>query len=337
MGYFLFALKQIFGGDLTAFIKSVASGQASVGFNNIFAYVGAVLGLNIRQLIPVISLIVVIAMLTGLVSAIRGNFASSSVQSVVHFATVAMVSIVVLSQAVSLISETSALIGSLKEQMEVVFPLLFTFMSALGANGSTAVYQPAVATLSFSITELLSVIVLPMLIVSVVTSVVGGLSQNGKLSKTTKFFESTAKGVMYSAFFIFVAFLSVQGITAGVYDNLKVRTAKFALSKYVPVIGGYLAEGFNLVLAGTVLIKNAVGLTAVIILLITVLPLIIKIVITTLALKLVCALTEPFSTVCNAVGSIANTLNILIAVVLGVAFCYFVFLLLLVSSGNLVL
>ena len=136
----------------------------------------------------------------------------------------------------------------------------------------------------------------------------GAKTENGelavKLGGAAKFCISAAKWVLYTTFFLFLAFLSVQGITAAIYDNVSVRAAKFAMSKYIPVIGGYLSEGFNVILAGSVLIKNAVGLTAVVVLLMTVLPVLIKIIAVSLSLKLAGAITEPFEG-----GKITSLLN----------------------------
>lgn len=185
----------------------------------------------------------------------------------------------------------------------------------------------------------MTTIALPALIVAIVFSVVGNLSGTVKLGGAAKFCISAAKWVLYTTFFLFLAFLSVQGITAAIYDNVSVRAAKFAMSKYIPVIGGYLSEGFNVILAGSVLIKNAVGLTAVVVLLMTVLPVLIKIIAVSLSLKLAGAITEPFEggKITSLLNSVSSGVNLLIAVVCGLAFLYFVFLILLIASGNLVL
>ena len=125
----------------------------------------------------------------------------------------------------------------------------------------------------------------------------------------------------------------------GVYDNMSVRTAKFALSKYVPVIGGYLSEGFNVILAGTVLVKNAVGFSSIILMLSSVLPIVVEVVVLTLALKLLGAITESLG--CEKISGMLNCLSssigLLTSIVLGVCFAYFVFLILIINSGNLVL
>ena len=142
---------------------------------------------------------------------------------------------------------------------------------------------------------------------------------------------------MSTAFFVFMAFLSVQGITASVYDGISIRTTKFALSKYVPVIGGYLSEGFNLIMAGSVLIKNSLGLTALILLLLTVVPYIIRITLLSLTLRLTAAISEPLgsSEITGVIGSFGKNLTVLIAIILGVTFMYFVFIMLIIATGNL--
>ena len=297
------------------------------------------LGISIAEILPVLISIIAVAVLISFIGGMKGSFASQSVDGIVNFAGIALVSAIVLLQIFSAIRDTSALVTTLKTQMEAVFPILFTLMTALGASGSIAIYQPAVAVLAFSVTELVSAIALPMLIITIVFSVVGNLSSATKLGGMAKFFVSAAKWILYTSFFLFLTFLSVQGITAAVYDNISVRTAKFALSKYVPVIGGYLSEGFNVILAGTVLIKNAVGLTAVIIMFVSVVPVLLKVIVVSLSLKLAGAVTEPFEggKICGLLNSVSSSVNLLVAVILGMVFLYFVFLILIIASGNLVL
>ncbi len=330
--------KNVLGGTLTEFLKNTVNGEFG-SYESFLTYLFSCVGTASVHVLPLLISVVAVAILTSLVNGVKGNFSSKSVDDIVNFAGISSVSIIVLLQFFSLIKAVGECIINMKTQMEAVFPLLFTLMSALGASGSIAVYQPSVAVISFGITQLITVIVLPMLIVTVAFSIVGNLSSSVKLSGLNKFFSSVSKWLLGTAFFLFVGFLSIKGITAAVYDNMSVRTAKFALSKYIPVIGGYLSEGFNLVLAGTVLVKNAIGGAAVTIMFVSVLPILIQTIIFSLTLKLAAGLTEPFS--CERLGSLLNgvstTASLLIAITIGAAFSYFVFLLLLICSGNLVL
>lgn len=331
--------KAFFGSSLKEWLGKVANGEFKFEYSSFMKYLLTTLGGTLGSVLPILLSIIAIAVTISFVGGIKGGFASKSTDTLVNFAGITLVSVLILVEIYGAIGDVRSLVSSIRTQTEIVFPILFTLMTALGASGSIAIYQPAVAVFAFSITELVTTIALPALIVAIVFSVVGNLSGTVKLGGAAKFCISAAKWVLYTTFFLFLAFLSVQGITAAIYDNVSVRTAKFAMSKYIPVIGGYLSEGFNVILAGSVLIKNAVGLTAVMILLMTVLPVLIKIIAVSLSLKLAGAITEPFEggKITSLLNSVSSGVNLLIAVVCGLAFLYFVFLILLITSGNLVL
>jgi stage III sporulation protein AE len=184
--------------------------------------------------------------------------------------------------------------------------------------------------------EIIVSAVIPLFILSSVFSVVGNLSETVRLKKMSGFFMKACKWILGTAFFLFIAFLSVQGITAAVHDGVSVRTAKFAISKYVPIIGGYLSDGFNLVMAGSALVKNAVGMTAVIILILTVLPVVSQTAVFNLSLHLTSAVAEPLGEkrISNILSELAKSTGTLIAVVLGAAFLYFIFLILVICTGS---
>lgn len=331
--------KAFFGSSLKAWLGKVANGEFKFEYSSFMKYLLSTLGGTLGSVLPILLSIIAIAVTISFVGGIKGGFASKSTDTLVNFAGITLVSVLILVEIYGAIGDVRSLVSSIRTQTEIVFPILFTLMTALGASGSIAIYQPAVAVFAFSITELVTTIALPALIVAIVFSVVGNLSGTVKLGGAAKFCISAAKWVLYTTFFLFLAFLSVQGITAAIYDNVSVRAAKFAMSKYIPVIGGYLSEGFNVILAGSVLIKNAVGLTAVVVLLMTVLPVLIKIIAVSLSLKLAGAITEPFEggKITSLLNSVSSGVNLLIAVVCGLAFLYFIFLILLIASGNLVL
>lgn len=330
--------KAVFGDSLMEFLQNTVNGN-SQGFDSFFDYALSVLGKELVEVIPLLLSVVAVVILISVIGGLKGSFASKSVDDIVNFAGIAIVSTMILLQVFSAITQTSKLVSSLNSQMEAFFPLLFTLMSTLGATGSVAVYQPAVALLSFGVTKIITSIVLPMVIITVVFSIVGNLSTSIKMGGMAKFSSSATKWILGSTCFLFFGFLSVKGITAAIYDNMSVRTAKFALSKYVPIIGGYLSEGFNVVLANTVLIKNAIGSVAIIMMFVSVLPALIHVIILTLTLKLTSALVEPFSNerVSGVINGVSSAISTLTAVIIAVTFSYFVFLLLLILSGNLVL
>ncbi|MCI8413197.1 MAG: hypothetical protein HFE47_03780 [Clostridia bacterium] len=326
-------------GGIRERIKAVISGNLSADYGSFISYIGSVLGVNVMQCMPIIVSVIAIAVAYNLLSSLRGKFASESVQNIVYFACVSLLIVLLFTQVFAAISVVRHMIESLQKQMRIVFPMLLTLMTAVGAGSSVAVYKPGVAILASGISEVVTAFILPAFIVSVVLTAVGNLTDGVKLGKLSDFFSGASKWLLGTTFFLFSAFMGVQGITASVYDGVSVRTAKFALGKYVPIIGGYLSDGLNLVMSGSVLVKNAVGATAVVLLFVSVIPVIVKILVLSLGLRLAGAIAEPLGEgkMSGLVTAMGKNLTLLISMVLAVAFLYFIFLILIVCTGNLAL
>lgn len=329
--------KALFGSSsLMERLRLIVSGEMKMSYGDFFSYMFASIGVSFTKYIPFIVGVIAISIAFSLLQNIRSKSSSESVQNIVHFANMALIVIFLLIQLTGIITATMKLISSLQAQMNLFFPIILTLMVSVGAGTSAGVYQPAVAVLSSGISEIIIVIILPCFILSNVFTIIGNLSDGIKLKKMSDFFGTVSKWLLGTMFFLFMAFLSIQGITASIYDGVSVRTAKFALSKYVPIIGGYLSEGLNLFLAGSVLVKNAVGMTGVIMLIVSVIPVLAQIIVFNLSLHLTAAIIEPLgnSKVSSMLTTVAKNTAMLAAIVLAITFLYFIFLILVVSTGN---
>ncbi len=324
------------GSAVKDFIKNIVSGQA-IEFGSIMNYLLASLGANAAMYVPLMLALIAVAVAYSVINSVKGKFASDSVESIIRFACMGVILTLLITQVFFIIGSVMDMIDLLKKQTDIFFPLILTLMTAIGASSSVNVYRPAVLIFASGIINLITVIAIPMFIVSIVFTAIGNLSSGIKLKEMSSFFSTVSKWVLNTTFFIFMAFLSIQGITASIYDGVTIRTTKLALSKYVPIIGGYLSEGFNIILAGSVLIKNSLGLTAVIILLFTVVPYIIRVALLSLSLRLTAAISEPLGCkeISGAISDFGKNLTMLISMVLGVAFLYFLFIMLIIATGNL--
>ncbi|MCH5164150.1 MAG: stage III sporulation protein AE [Clostridiales bacterium] len=340
-------LKQFSSEELSVFgfenikdkLMSLIAGGEGIDFGSFLGYTVSVFASKINNFIPFIVSILAVCILFSLINAIKGKFASQSTEAIVRMACISLVTVIVFAQIINLVTASKGLIDFLKKQMDSFFPILLTLMTAIGSSRTVAVYQPAIAVLSSAVTNIITVFALPCFLLSIVFHVVGNLSEGIKLKTMAEFFSGAMKWVLGTAFFIFLAVLSIQGITASIYDNIYIRTTKLALSRYVPIIGGYLSEGYNLVISGSVLIKNGIGLSGIIILFLSVLPLVAQILMFSLSLKLIAAICEPLGSkgVCDILTGISKSVSALIAIILGFTFLYFIFLLLIVCTGNLVI
>ena len=327
----------IFGGNSFAEkVQSVLDGEFIQDGGGFIESFFKLLFSEILDMLPLLASIAVIAILCGLVSHMKAGFMSESTGQIVFFVCFAVVVVLALVCAVNLVNVAGDAINGMKKQMNAAFPILLTLMAGIGGAVSVKAYQPAVALLSGGVVEIVSAVVLPLFIFTLVFSVVGNLSKSVRLGKLTYFFKSASTTVLAVTFTVFTAFLAVQGLTAGSFDGVSIRAAKFATKSYIPILGGYLADGLDLILAGSVLIKNSVGVAGLLLLLSTVLMPLLQILGVCFGFKIVAAVIEPVSDsrLTSFLTGIAKSMNMLIAALLAVAFMYFISVMLLIFTSN---
>ena len=163
-----------------------------------------------------------------MIGALRPTTNAKSIGNIVHFVTYGLVVVflgAILANLIDLVTNTLKLIKGI---FDAIFPILLTLLTAIGGSVSVGIYQPAIALLSGGFASLISYVLMPMFVFSLVFSLVGNLSSNVKLDKFVSFLQGSFKWTMGLCFTIFLGFVSIQGIMAGSVDGLSVRTAKLA-------------------------------------------------------------------------------------------------------------
>lgn len=327
----------LFGG--TSFMEvmtDIISGDFKSGYGNFFSAAFGLIFKNALNLLPMLTAIAVIAVLSGILGHLRSGAFNKSTGDVIFFVCYGVVILLMMNGVRELVSVAGGAVASMRAQMNLFFPILLTLMIGLGGSASASVYQPAVGLLATGVTEIISNVILPLFIIVIVFSVVGNLSSSVRLGKMTDFFKSSSTWIVGIVFTVFVSFLTIKGITAASYDGISIRAAKFATKSYIPILGGYLTDGFDLILASTVLMKNAAGLVGVYLLIATILVPVIQILVFKLGLKLVAAVTEPIADkrISDFTHGIGKNITMLIVAVLAVGFMYLITTMLIIITGN---
>ncbi len=327
----------LFKGSFLDNVKAVINGSGQFDYKNFFTYIVNLIFDDIVKFVPMLAGIVAICVICSFLGNLPSDKQSEKVGKVIYFACFSLVAVMVFSVFKGLMSSTSGVIGSLQTQMQLILPIILTLITSIGSVVTVSTFQPVVALLTSSVVSLIGSIVLPIFVFSFVFNIVGNLSSSVKLEKCAKFLSSLFKWLLGTIFTVFMAILSLQGIMASVSDSISIKTTKFALKSYVPLVGNYLSEGLGLILASGVLIKNAVGVTGLFVLIATIALPLVEIVIFMLGLKLVAAVVEPLSNnnMSNFLYGCSKCLNMLIACIASIAFMYLITIGLLMCSSNI--
>jgi stage III sporulation protein AE len=324
--------------DLKGFLRGLTEGKTDNFFENFVGSLLKSLGKYFAGFLPSILAIIAVSLLKSMLSGMTSGFQKTGTTEIVHVVCYGVVVVLLSSSLVSVVKTTATTIHNMTAFAEGVFPVLLTLLAGLGSTTGVATYQPMMAVLGGGVMKVVTTVILPAFVACAVFAVVGNLSKNVKLSKMNKMLKSASSWLIGIVFGLYGTFLTVGGISGGIIDKVGYNAAKFALSSYVPILGGYLSDGFDLISASVVLVKNAFGHTAVIVLVGIVLFPLLKIVIFTLSLRLASAVVEPIGDdrVSTVLTSVADNASLLMSALAGVGFMFFVLIMLIIGSFNVV-
>lgn len=326
----------VYEGGVTQLIKDILSGKYSGGFADTFNMLINMLGTSVKGFIPLLVTLIAVSIIFSIVNGLTSGFMSKSTTEIIHFVCYSAIIVLLMTEVTFLISDSVKAIQNMAKFMEIIFPIMLTLVTALGGIATTATYSPMMTVLSVGVTKIISNIVLPCFIATMALSIVGFISKDIKLNKLTKFFKSAGEVIIGVVFGLFTTFITTNGISGAITDNISIKSAKFAISSYVPVLGGYLSDGLDLAVASVMLVKNAVGVGGVILMLSIILSPVIKILVFSLGLKLVAGIIEPIGNkrMSEIVYAISKNLTLLVIAMLGMAFMFFIMMILILLTCN---
>ena len=223
----------------------------------------ALLTLFFRQLrnsIGLLSQLLALAILSALLS---------NLQSSGHNGEVAQLSrwvVYLLLLSLALLAWKPA-VGSAQEAVELLrdillasLPLLLPLLASLGAVSTVTTISPLLFGGLELLTTLLSSLVFPLVYLSAVLRLAGGISPKFSVSKLADLFKDVALGAMSILTTLFVATLGFIGVASSSSDGLAIKAVKTASSAFVPMVGRTLADSLDSVMGLSLLLKNAIGL-----------------------------------------------------------------------------
>lgn len=312
------------GKSFKQIVKQLVSGNYTTEYGSTLNYIVSIFTSQIRDVVPIVVLIVVLGVLSLVLKTFRPSTSSGSVGQIISLVCYCIAVIIIVSAIRSVITSTHNAITSISNQMECLFPVLFTLLTATGGIVSVGIYSPLVAILTTVVSGVFSKVFYPLFVVAFVFAIVGHLSSTVKLDKMSAFVSSLFKWGVGLVFTLFAGFLTIQGISAGKYDTISLKATRFAMKNAIPIIGGYLSDGLDYVLLSSVLIKNAVGVGGLLLLLGVVLAPILKILLLKLALQFTAGILQPMSdsNISSFCSDCAKVLVYPLIILLAISFMY---------------
>jgi len=324
--------------NIKAKVYSIISGENALKYENVFASIFSSLVEMVLKYLPLLSIIIAIGVVSNLLNGVKSKFNEKSTSDLISLVCFLAVAVIIIGIITNLAENTGQSISSMVKQMNLVFPILLSLMVGLGSTASVGVFQPIVAIMSTYVADFFNFFIVPLFMLSFVFSIISNISTNIKLDKFSSFISSLFKWSVGLIFTLFFAVFSIQGISAGSFDSIGIRTTKYTIKSYVPVMGGYLSDGMDLILSSSVLIKNSIGLVGILLIISTIISPILEIVVCSLMLKLVSAILQPLGNnkTSSFLGSVSKSITMLSTSIIAIGFMYILSVGMLMSASNMV-
>ena len=326
-----------FDGEMSveAFVRALASGDTISGEDAVAWVLGmffdALSGLGLLMLS--IMLPVLLSSLLGQMLCAQRNSLFSLSRSVCFVLILMPVMLLVFSE----LEHTRRTITSMTQRMDKLLPVLLTLLTALGGSASSAFLHPMVVAASGSMVFLAREVTLRLVMCTCAVTAVNHLSDRAHLSRMAQLLRSGVCWLLGVSFTVFLGAMSLQGVCSASIDGVMLRAAKYAVDNFVPVVGGMFSDTMDTLVGCTLIVKNALGVAAVIVLLGAVLSPLLRTLAVVAVMKLSAALLEPVADadIVRAIGDFSRTIVLFLITMLCVGTMYFLLIVQMLLVGNL--
>ncbi len=284
---------------------------------------------------PLIGKLLVLAVLTAILQQLQSAF-SGNVGKMAQALSFLVLMGIVLATFQMAIDLAGNAIESMTGFMQTLLPVMMTMLVALGNFTSAALFKPVVLGSLAFLATLIKTIALPLFFLAAVLKLFNHITDEFKLAKLAGLLEFAGKLSLGAIMTVFIGVMAVQGVTGGVADGVVLRTAKYS-ADLIPVVGKFFKDAVELVVTSGLLLKNALGIVAIVAIALLCLGPVMKMVAMILVFKISAALIEPLGQkqLADTLQDMSKSMILIFASVASVAVMFFMAVAVVVGSGNL--
>ncbi|MBQ7522669.1 MAG: stage III sporulation protein AE [Clostridia bacterium] len=259
-----------------------------------------------------------VILLVALIESLKNSFSSSTLSTVINSISVMTVSVVLIRPLSEVIAYAVNVINVSADFMAVFLPIMATVMISSGQILQGGGNYRIVMWAGTVVSQVARRILVPLLNIFLGISVVGGISERINLNGFCELTSKVIRWVLTFVMSVFTAILTMQSIIAVSGDSASVRATRFAISSFVPLVGGALSEAYQTVRSCMGMLKSGVGVFSIIATGIIYLPAVLSCILWLIAMNIAIALAGVFDSgqIIRLLRSTASVISTLLAILL---------------------
>ena len=257
----------------------------------IFDYVLDYLFFGLETTIKTVCGILILIIISSIFQKMSASFENESVKFAFSFCTSCVLGLSVFNVITSIGNYTSTYLTVLCESMNAFVPIMTTIEIMSGKISSAAILNTSMLLFIAVVGSCLVKFMFPLIKLSMILSCaksMGGYEFGGISKSVRTAFTSITVFVMSIFTFVF----SLKNVLAQSADTVSLKTARFVVSSFVPLVGASVNESLRAVSSSIGVIKSSCGVLGIFIVFLIILPIIIYLVLNKISFSVLSSISK---------------------------------------------
>ena len=294
------------------------------------------LGGEVIDAITILVSILVIIVIHSVLKSVSDGLENKGVSQITYYVQYILIVTLIMTNFVQILDIVKDSIQSLVGFMNSLIPIMITLMITTGSIVSANLIQPILLFLITFIGNFLVGVIIPLVLISTALGIISKISDRIQIDKISKFFKTSVVWILGVILTLFVGVVSIEGTLSSSVDGITAKTAKAAVSSFIPVVGKILGDAVDTVIGCSSILKNATGIIGIIVLIgIAIVP-IIKLTILMTIYYLGAAICQPIADgkIISLLEQIGDTFKTLLAIMCSVSVMFIIGTTLVIKISN---
>lgn len=318
--------------------KFLETGESPVEVETVLKGIVSYMFREVGMVFKLLISVLVIALLSALLKNLQNAFSSGSVSNIAFFACYALTIMLLTSSFILGLNIAKDVIQMLIDFMVVLMPVLVFLLSTAGGITSAVTIDPVVVLLVSVTPKIYIDFIFPMILMYFVLQFVNNLTSEHKISNVCKLVKQVAMWSQGIVLTIFVGIIAIRGISATTIDAVTLKTAKFAVDNFIPIVGKAFSDSITTVAGYSLVLKSAISSVGLIVVIGIILYPIIKMIMMIFAYRITSAVVQPVadSRMVSAIDSVGDAMTMVLSCVVSISVMFFIIIAIMSSAGRFV-
>lgn len=326
--------------DAKQYVESyLENGQGDLKWQDIVKSIISLVFKEVSSVAGIMISIICTAVLCSLLKNLENAFSNESISNVAFYACYLVVIMLLSKSFIISVDVCKNLINTISDFCAALLPVIASTIGIAGGFTQMASLYLIILAAVITIPRIYSVIIIPLVLMSVVMEFANNISKEHKISNLCSLLKQSTIYIQGIILTVFIGILTIRGITSSTLDAVTLKSAKFAIDNFVPIVGKTFSDAISSAAGYSLLIKNALSSVGLIIILLLMAYPIIKIILMIFIYKISAALIEPISDsrITKSISVAGDGMVIILSCALSISFMFFILIAIMASSGRYVI